>query len=423
MGNIRISIFSILLGSLAIGLWGLFFQAPVPIKFLFSISLYLCILFFPYSYLKDNDFDILSNILIISLLCWGVFEIGVTALNTNADMYSTGNKWIILMFNEYSSFIFLPPLFTYICSNIYNLNIIFKSVLFYLFISILISFINKSPAAFSPIFIVPFIPYLRTSKQRIMIIMVIIVSIIYAKADVRMLFLVNLYGIVALIICSNRYLSPLRWVACFFLLFIPFVIFIPILGLEKGELSFFQEVQNYLREHGFGGDSTDTRTFLYLEMAEDLTVSNSWIFGKGAYCHYYSSYFASSAGDIADRMNSEVPFLNFLLKGGIGYIVLYYSLLIWAIIKGLIKGKNKFVQIATIIISGWFLNTFIGDTNGCRFYHACVFFLVGCCISPSILSKKDSDIQLLFDNNYKKYILLKILVLQRLQRIIGKPHL
>ena len=73
--------------------------------------------------------------------------------------------------------------------------------------------------------------------------------------------------------------------------------------------------------------TTDTRTFLYQELAEDLTMTDSWIMGKGAFSHYYSHIFLISDSEGSDfhyRMTVEVGVLNFLLHGGLVYVILYY---------------------------------------------------------------------------------------------------
>lgn len=414
MANIKLSIYSVLLGTLLIGIWGLFFSAPTIIKMTYAVTIYLSMIVFPYSYIIKNDFGVFANMTLIMMMIWGLFEITATILNTAPDMYMFGNKWITLFLSEYSAFVFLPPIFAFACTKKDNLFILLNAIIVYLIIGVLLSGINKQSAAFSSVFLMPFLPYLKKRKIQLVFLIAIIISILRAIDSSRMLFIVNFYGILALIICSNRYLLRLRWVVCITFIFLPFLMFIPILGIEKGDLTLFQNIQNFLREQGFGGDTTDTRTFLYLEMAEDLTANNSWILGKGAYCHYFSSYFENAEGDTPLRMNSEVPFLNFLLKGGLVYIVLYYSLFIYSILKALFLGKNRLVYISSIILSGWFLNTFIGDVNGCRFYHICIFSLVGCCLSPAILKKTDLEIQLLFENKYQQYLLIKYALLKKL---------
>lgn len=414
MENIKLSIFSVLVGTLLIGIWGLFFSAPTIIKMAFSFSLYMSIIVFPYSYIFKNDYGIFANSVLLMLMAWGLFEIMVTVFNTDADMYMFGNKWITLFLSEYSAFIFLPPVFSYLCTNKDNLFTLLNAIIIYIVFSVFLSVINKQTAAFSSIFLMPFLPYIKKRKIQSVFILAILLSILRAVESSRMLYIVNFYGILALIICTNRYLLCLRWVICIIFILLPFLMFIPILGIEKGDLTLFQNIQNFLRDHGFGGDTTDTRTLLYLEMAEDLTANNSWLLGKGAFCHYFSSYFASSDGDNPLRMNSEVPFLNFLLKGGVVYVILYYTFFIYTIINGLSYGKNKLIYISSIILAGWYLNTFIGDVNGCRFYHICIFSLAGCCLSPTILKKTDLEIQLIFENKYKQFLLLKYLMLKRI---------
>ena len=147
------------------------------------------------------------------------------------------------------------------------------------------------------------------------------------------------------------------------------------LHTTKG-LSTFEKLKIYISNKTDDTSiSADTRTFLYVEMANDLTNSHSWLIGKGAFSHYYSVYF------------------NHLLRGGILYVLAYYGLILFAVYKSTWQGNNKFVRSIGIIAVGWYFNSFVGDITGCKFYHIAFFLLIGCCLSKKWLNYTDIDIK------------------------------
>jgi len=94
-------------------------------------------------------------------------------------------------------------------------------------------------------------------------------------------------------------------------------------------------------------DKTDTRSFLYVEVFEDLTKTEELTFGKGPLGKYYSDYFfnlqknaPAENGDAADRLTVEVGFLEMLLKGGWVMAVLFFMICIPAVIQSIFFSKN-----------------------------------------------------------------------------------
>jgi len=94
-------------------------------------------------------------------------------------------------------------------------------------------------------------------------------------------------------------------------------------------------------------DKTDTRSFLYVEVFEDLGNTDALTFGKGPLGTYYSDYFfnlekndPAENGDAADRLTVEVGFLEILLKGGWVMAILFFMICIPAIIQSIFFSKN-----------------------------------------------------------------------------------
>lgn len=141
----------------------------------------------------------------------------------------------------------------------------------------------------------------------------------------------------------------------------------------------------------------DTRTFLYTELAEDLTETNSWLFGKGAYSGYYSEYFSKSynliKGKTTGRLTNEVTFLTYLLRAGIIYLIVFNIIIILAIINILRKSKNEMMHRIAISLTGFFFNGYIGDMLGCNFFHLTIWIMIGLAFQNKYLTMNNNNIK------------------------------
>ena len=101
--------------------------------------------------------------------------------------------------------------------------------------------------------------------------------------------------------------------------------------------------------------TTDTRTFLFVEMFSDMSDSELLV-GRGALGTYYSPYFdmlkraGVEGGDAATRSANEVGYLQMILKGGYIIVVLYLLILIPAAYLGIFKSKNIISKMSGYLI-------------------------------------------------------------------------
>lgn len=378
--------------------WGLYAMAPSPVKGLFSIGMWCGVFYFPFILIKHNDFSKKANIFLRALFIMSVIQIIRSVFNTDASMYAFGNKWLTLFGNEYTALLLMPPLFTYLGTLNISVTLLKKATFTFMIIGAVCSFSMTMPLAPLTIYIVTFIPFVP-KKFIFFIALVFLEAILSATVGEnpgRMYFIIIGFALAsyALIYWIKRPIITRSFVI--FVAIIPFFAFIPLLNVSSNEESFFAQAQDYIMGETDDQDlATDTRTFLYVEMAEDLTNDNAWLLGKGAFSHYHSFFFDDGGKSKYGRISSEVPFLNYLLRGGILYVVFYFGLLILAAYNAIWKGKNKFIQSVGIIVIGWYLNSFVGDLTGCRFYHLAFFLLVGCCLSKKWLNYTDEEIKML----------------------------
>ena len=393
--SIKYSIYAVLIATIIARFWGMFFMLPQGIKLVFSVLLWFSILSFPWIYAKRNEFGKV-NIFILFLLALGVLQT-VRSLIVDSDI-NIGNKYITIIFNEYGALLFFPPLFCYLANNNKSFKYIVRGCFYLILFFCLYFIIGKNCFYILPIFIAPLYT-LANKKEKNLIILAIGGALIQAFDGVRMAFVFVLISLVTLLILTFFYNKTLIKYLSIGLLVSPLLLFLPLLFSAGGEDSIFMTMQEYLQmKHVQDDILVDSRTFLYLEMAEDLNHTNSWLLGKGAYGHYYSYFFEmskSGEGDYHYRLASEVPFLNLLLHGGIIYVLLYYSLFIIAIYRALWYGKSRFMQTIAITLSTYAFMTFVGDLNGCCWFHLVIFFYIGCCFSDHWLNMTDTELKTL----------------------------
>ena len=99
----------------------------------------------------------------------------------------------------------------------------------------------------------------------------------------------------------------------------------------------------------------DSRTFLFTELMDDLSVSEA-AFGRGSLGTYYSPFFSKTlrffeaigdfwfALDNPTRITVEVGYLQMILKGGFLLLLLNFSLFLRAVYLAFFKSNNNFVK-------------------------------------------------------------------------------
>ena len=370
--------------------WGNFAQSPRFIKLIFSIGIWTAVITFPFSLLKKARFSRFDNLLLLFLLLMGIFQTLRSLFYTPPNEVVIGNKYVSLFFNEYTSLLFIPPLFTYLGISKHSPKYLFQSTIYYICIGLPFILLLKLPLASLAIYSIVFLPYV-TNKYKILIILTILESILAGLTGGRMFLIVVFFAIMSFLLIYVIKNVVITYAFCVCFSFAPVLIISSTILSYNQDTSFFQKITSDVDNEEM---SVDTRTFLYVEVAEDLTNSDSWLLGKGAYSHYYSHYFSQNVegGDNEERLLCEVPFLLLLLRSGLIYVLVYFSLLLIGVFKSL-KSNNKFVQSLGIIILGWYFNSFIGDVSGCKLQNLALFLLLGVCLSPKWRKMADRRIK------------------------------
>ena len=286
--------------------YGLSFpQTPQVIKFFYSSCIWLTIIFFPYRLFNNNDLGKNVVFLIKCIAFLACFALLRSIFTDNEHI--AGNKWISLLGNDQFFFMLLVPVYMLIGTMDSSLRLIQKYFYIMLLIGVWGIFVGQNIMSKSLFLGVIFLPYVG-KKYRYLIYVTILQAFIaaffQAETSRTMILVVALSVISYIIVYKIKRILILK--AYVITLIIAFGLY-TILTLLIPDFSIINILLSSLAE--YSGDSsltTDTRTFLFWEMASDLTKSDAWILGKGAYSAYYSAYFDDIGRDSNYRMAVEV---------------------------------------------------------------------------------------------------------------------
>jgi hypothetical protein len=157
----------------------------------------------------------------------------------------------------------------------------------------------------------------------------------------------------------------------------------------------FKMVLGEDKEQGYRQENlrSDTRTFLYVDVFQDLKINKAYVFGKGINAGYASDDF-----ETFNRLAVEVGFLQILLKSGIIGFLLYISLIISAIFKALNNSENFFLKYLGLLLCGYVLMFFLENIIAFNLFNVIVWCVVGMCHSKELRSLNDKEIKDLFMN-------------------------
>jgi len=146
--------------------------------------------------------------------------------------------------------------------------------------------------------------------------------------------------------------------------------------------SWLELFKSYVHVKDF--DDSDTRTFLFDEVFSDLKP-HEWLLGRGFLGTYFSPYFLwqevanqDFSGDHYYRFSVEVGFLEFILKGGFVYFILYITPLVVAVYRGLFTRHNsRIAYLLSIYVLGDCLIFFTENTPQYHLNFFLLFFMAG----------------------------------------------
>lgn len=356
------------------------------------------------------QFNRTSFYLINILIVFNIFHIIRGLLDTNIPLTTT-------LGNPYNTLALLTPLavsFSVRKNNIYLLNKFLIKIMILGDLLILISFmmegtliVNKPNAAWqfmhTTIFLIGITSYLAYYLRYFILLNNIFLLwyigiIITSRATILRVLLFYLFNIL-----SRRFQYQVK---ILYPAIIIFVILTPLFLINtslSGD-SILGLIKDYVQE-SFGSSSTsssfvvekaDTRTFMYIEVIEDLVNTDSLLFGRGSSGTYYSQYFYTTGADANNRFTTEVGFLSHLLKGGIATTLITLLLFLNASYLAIYQSKSIYIKwIGFIIITHIFVLSF-ENLVSFNLYNICIWFFVGICFSKDIRLMEEKKIAYLF---------------------------
>ena len=303
-----------------------------------------------------------------------------------------------LFFYNYSGISLFPVLFFIVGINI-NYFFLFNRIIFiYIIIVSLLSlfFVNYFEIQIfllMPLFYVILTLPLRSGWNKLLILLisvfVVIVSLTNRAGIMRLMIsycIIAAYYVMLNIKIHKRLLN----IAVFCILMIPvFSLYLGMQGESVFQIVLGEDTQPYSQLDPY----SDTRTFLYFEVFQDLMHSKAHVFGKGLNAGYYSESFGTFSRGIV-----EVGFLQILLKTGILGTLLYLSVIISAIFKALSKSRNLFIKSLGFLLASYVLMLFLENVVAYNLLNIVTWIVVGMCHSEKIRELSNEGIRDLFNN-------------------------
>ena len=245
-------------------------------------------------------------------------------------------------------------------------------------------------------FLIPILPF-ETIKNKFLVVLCVVlyiyVSILFGN---RTNMIRSLLLILSLCAIFLYYKFQLKWVltlSCFALL-------IPVFLLQQSYATGDSAFETYLSGDADDDLNTDTRTFLYTELFDDLITNNRVLIGKGGNGTYYSAYFnEADINETDQRNNIEVGILGILLKGGMVAVILNLLVLISAIYNAFFKSKNIYnVGLGFILLIHTIL-LFVENYTIYSSYNIFIWVVIGFCLSKPMGSLTNRQVYIVLNPN------------------------
>jgi hypothetical protein len=301
--------------------------------------------------------------------------------------------------NNYMALSLFPILFFILGVSPKYFSDINKTLFIYTIIAFLFSllFIQQFELqlflTYSLFFIILTIP-LRSSKEKLLIVAISIVVIIFSLTNragiIRILFS---YCVVAAYYFLERVKigKKMLYTIVFLVLMIPVTsLYLATRGHNVFQIILGEDEDAYSQLDPLA----DTRTFLYYEVFQDLKINKAWLFGKGLNAGYDSPSFRTYRREVV-----EVGFLQILMKTGVIGFLLYAFIIGNAVYKAILRSNNLFIKTMGLFLTSYFIMLFIENQIAYNLLNVIVWIVVGFCHSPEIRGLDNKEVLMLFQGN------------------------
>jgi hypothetical protein len=299
-------------------------------------------------------------------LFWNIFNLIKGSL-TAVDYWD----WKVLLLSGVS-FSFIPLTF-FLGKNISIARLIFKYIITYLFVFgflfIPLSF-STNQELYSRLMIpislfILFIPYLKY-KWRLLVIIVAVISIAMV-IEFRSNLIKIAFSVFVLLIYYFRNIIRVSWIrlAHLSLFAIPIIFFTLAVTNRYNIFKEISKDEGYTTTNNLGEEenlTSDTRTFLYVEVFNTINNSGSWFFGSGAAGSYQSDWFYNDGGAInGKRYGCEVGMLNILLRYGLVGVIIYFLILFIVSFQAIKNSSNILSKMLGLFVAFRWTYSFVEE--------------------------------------------------------------
>jgi len=299
------------------------------------------------------------------------------------DLVNPNLKWITLLNNPYALMSVCPVFLLIIGSNTEDTEAIYKVFMAVIIVFLLVYLLPTAEEvkfyqgyicanAFIPLFFFS----TTLNKNKIITYGLIIIGIVFSQISgyriiaLRILLFLSLY--LAFTICKRFSILKIFIIAITCFCLYQFIANLPDL------LYLFKEITGIKNF-----DDDDTRGFLWEEIFSELKGSDL-VFGRGFLGTYFSEYFLMlltryrEYADHYERFTVEVGFLQFILKGGFFWYILFITPILYTSLKGIFRYfDDKLTYFISIFLLTELLLMFIENLPYFSFQYSTLYFLTG----------------------------------------------
>lgn len=249
-----------------------------------------------------------------------------------------------------------------------------------------------------------FIPYLNT-KYKALIFIVILVSTATALGF-RSNFIKILFSLLLLLFYYIKINKFFIQIFNYSLYLIPIILIILALtgtfnvfeGISKDKKYEFE-----IKKDGNELTNSDTRTFLYVEVLNDINNKGNFLIGSGSTGGYQSKWFYDLGGAMkGKRYNCEVGILNILMRFGLIGVFIYLLLLFKVSYVAINHSSNYLAKMLGLFISFRFFYSFIEEYTQYDLNFYFFWLAIGLVSNNKFRSLNDEQIKkYLFNYDYK----------------------
>lgn len=163
--------------------------------------------------------------------------------------------------------------------------------------------------------------------------------------------------------------------------------------------------------------TSDTRTFLYVEVLESAIENNYWLFGRtpargndsfsfGAWAYEYTGRY--------ERLTNEIGLANVFTWTGIVGVILYTLIFFNASYLAVNKSNNIYAKMLGVYLAFRWLFSWVEDVNDFSLNYFLLMIVIGLCFSYSFRQMTDNEVVFwvrgIFDVRYihfQKYLIKK----------------